>query len=209
MALALVTGAAGNLGRIVVNVMQDAGWTVQGVDRETDLGDAVQTRRRFDDIGRGCKAVIHLVGGIVAGKPIEQTSPEDMQSMLSLNTVTTFNVMRATIPLMQDSGGGSFIAIGAQAVLHPVSNRAAYASSKAAVVSLVQSMAEEGRQKSIRANCILPSIIRTPANLEWAEGDMDKDWITPEEIARTIVHLSDPGCGVSGAVIPMYGRLPY
>lgn len=99
--------------------------------------------------------------------------------------------------------------IGAQSVLHPVPNRAAYSAAKSAVVSLTQSVAEEGRAHGIRANCILPSIINTPANREWGSPEEIQKWVTPEAIARTIADLLAPTNDVNGAVIPMYGRLSY
>lgn len=203
----LITGSTGGLGRVVVAHAQAAGWNVFAVNHDHgDLGDENVVQQLISQIPAELTAVVHLVGGIVAGKPLDETKQSDLEGMLRLNVATTFNVLRATIPLLRSNGGGSIVTIGAQAVVHPVPDRSLYAASKAAVVSLSRSVAEEGRADGIRCNCILPSVIRTEANLAWAEGAMADEWVTPEQIALTILHLCSPDCGVSGAVIPMYGK---
>jgi NAD(P)-dependent dehydrogenase (short-subunit alcohol dehydrogenase family) len=203
----LITGAAGGLGRVVVAQAQAAGWNLFAVNHDHgDLGDENVVQQLISQIPTDLSAVVHLVGGIVAGKPLDETKQSDLEHMLRLNVTTTYNVLQTTIPLLRSNGGGSIVTIGAQSVVHPVPNRSLYAASKAAVVSLSRSVAEEGRADGIRCNCILPSVIRTEANLAWAEGMMADEWVTSEQIASTILHLCSPDCGVSGAVIPMYGK---
>lgn len=206
----LITGSSGGLGRVVANQARTAGWNVFAVNHEHgDLADESVLLRLVPEIPQDLSAVVHLVGGIIAGKPLDQTAPADLEHMFRLNVTTTFNVLRATIPILRSNGGGSIVTIGAQSVVHPVPNRSLYAASKSAVVSLTQSVAEEGRRDGIRSNCILPSVIRTEANLAWAEGTMADEWVTPEQIATTILHLCSPECGISGAAIPMFGRGPF
>lgn len=203
----VVTGASGGLGRVVVDHMRHSGWTVHTLDRvDGDLSSESDVERMFRSIPRDANALVHLAGGIVAGKPLEEISLNELHEMFSVNMISAFNVMRGILPQFKENKGGSIITIGAQSFQHPVPHRAAYAASKSAVVSLTQSVAEEGRLYNIRSNCILPSIIRTAANLEWAQGDEADAWVTPEQIAETIEHLCSPSCAVSGAVIPMYGK---
>ena len=206
----LVTGAKGNLGTVVCKTLADAGWNVHGVDTsDGDLTLRSDTERIVGSIQKPLKAVVHLVGGIKAGKPLEELTFEDFQSMLNLNLVTAVNVLSVTIPVLKSTGGGAIIAMGAQSVIHPVGNRAAYSAAKTAVVSLILSAAEEGKQHNIRANAILPSVLRTPANLEWASEKEARTWPTLEQVASNIAYLIDPSCGVSGAVIPMFGSVPF
>ena len=210
MATVLLTGAKGNVGQVVESVLSSNGWTVRGVDRqEGDLGDPNDVAKIIADTPKPLMAVVHLVGGITAGEPIENTSLEDLHNMFALNLITTFNLMKAAIPEMKSAGGGSFVTIGAQSVLHPTENRAAYSAAKAAVVSLTQSLAEEGREHGIRANTIVPSVIKTPANMEWATEEEAAKWPTREEVAETIAHLIDPKSNVNGATIPMFGKLHF
>ena len=206
----LLTGAKGNVGVTVTKVLADQGWNVIPVDKEDgDLGDPNDVSAIVTRATQPLSAVVHLVGGIAAGKPIEDIDLDDVHNMFTLNVVTTFNLMKAAIPLMKDSGGGSFVTIGAQSVLHPVADRAAYSAAKSAVVSLTQALAEEGRPHNIRANSILPSIIKTPANMEWASEEEAEKWPTREQIANAIADLIHPNSGVSGAVIPMFGKVPF
>lgn len=203
----LITGATGGLGIVVAEHARLAAWNVFAIGQEHgDLANDAVVQRLIPEIPQDLSAVVHLVGGIEAGKPLDQTTPSELEHMLHLNVTTTFNVLRATIPLLRSQGGGSIVTIGAQSVVHPVPNKSLYAASKAAVVSLARSVAEEGREYGIRSNCILPSVIRTEANLSWAEGSMADEWVTPEQIASTILHLCSHQCSINGAVIPMYGR---
>lgn len=202
----LLTGATGDLGTVVHHVMLDAGWNVLSLQRpDVDLTSDSSTASACANLPADLAAIVHLTGGIVAGQSVAQTTASDVDRMFSLNVVTAFNLFRHALPVLERNGGGSVVVIGAQSVLHPIANRSAYSASKAALVSLAQSIAEEGRTTNIRANAILPSIIRTPANLAWAQGGEEHAWVRPEDIAATIVHLCDPLCAISGAVIPMFG----
>ncbi|HBB26161.1 MAG TPA: hypothetical protein DCZ59_07835 [Bacteroidetes bacterium] len=200
----LLTGAGGQLGRVVSSYLTERGAVVIAADRDlVDLTNADDTRRFVAQSASSLNGVVHLVGGIRAGAPIESTSPDDVDSMVQLNLVTTFNVMRATIPHLVSSGGGSIVTIGAKAVLQAEANRAAYAAAKAAVVSLTLSAAEEGRTSGVRANCIVPDVIRTTANLEWGSPEQASTWVEPDEIASVIYGLLEPSCAITGTVIPM------
>jgi NAD(P)-dependent dehydrogenase (short-subunit alcohol dehydrogenase family) len=206
----LVTGSTGGIGKVIAASARDNGWKIVGTGTDDgDLADPMVAERIVSSCGSELRAVVHCVGGIRAGKQISRTPTDDIELMIRLNIMTTFNVLRAAMPRLEANGGGSFIAFGAQSLAHPVPDRAAYTMSKAAVASLIASAAEEGRPVGIRANCILPSIVRTEANLAWSDGTADKQWITPEEIASTVLALSAPECGVSGAMIPMFGKVPF
>jgi 3-oxoacyl-[acyl-carrier protein] reductase len=201
----LVSGARGELGRIVVQFLADRGCSVVSADRDrVDLTDARACAAFVQEHAASIVGVIHLAGGIRAGDSIAETSDEDVSWMMSLNVGSAFNLLRATIPVLAANGGGSIITIGARAVLQPTGNRAAYAASKAALVSLTMSAAAEGKSLGIRANCIVPDIIRTPSNLTWARGNEADSWVEPEEIAEVIYTLLLPTSGISGSIIPMF-----
>ena len=208
MATILVTGATGGLGRAVIELATRRGWNVLAPSRaECDTASDASVRTYFEEHARSTdiSAIVHLVGGIVAGRSVEETTDADVEHMLSLNLVSAFNMVRHGMPILKARGGGAFVAIAAQAVLHPVGGRSAYAAAKAGVLSLMNSVAEEGRPWKVRANTIVPSIVRTEANLAWADEDTAEGWVRPEQIADTILHLCSPTCAVSGASIPMYG----
>ncbi len=150
-----------------------------------------------------CDAVIHCAGGIQAGKPIEETSAEIVHTMLEINYLTAFNLLRATLPLLQ-ARGGAVLTIGANAALSPELHKSAYAASKAALIALTQATAHEGRQYGIRANCLVPGTIDTSANREWGTPTDIAQWITPEAIAEAAWMLcGESGKAISGAILPM------
>lgn len=206
----LITGAHGGLGTVVSRIFSERGWLVHTPSQaELNVVSSESVREYFASSIVEVDAVVHLVGGIKTANDVSMYSDVEMQSMIDLNFVSTFNVVRASFEVMKRSGKGSIITIGAQPSIHPVAGKALYAATKAAVIALTMSVAEEGKPLSIRANCVVPSIIRTDANLSWAQGGEEAAWVTPEEIAETICFLADPSCATSGATIPMYGKIPF
>jgi NAD(P)-dependent dehydrogenase (short-subunit alcohol dehydrogenase family) len=206
----LITGAHGALGTVVASKCKGIGWNVSAPSmEELDVTDSLSVAAYLDTLTMPIGAVVHLVGGITTARDVTHYTDEDFQKMFSLNMLSAFNIIRGCFTKMKQTGGGSIVTIGAQSVLHPVGGRSLYTASKAAVASFTLSVAQEGIPYSIRTNCILPSILKTDANMEWAEGNEHENWITPEEIAETITHLCDTSCGVNGAVIPMFGKIPY
>lgn len=220
----ILTGAAGNLGSVVTRFFLDKGWNVHAScinSKEAErlpvhpncsrsignLSDEKSVEALFSE-AETVNAVVHLVGGIKAGEPLSETSLDTFDNMITLNTRTTFLVLRQAMRVLQ-TNGGAIVTIGAKAAIHPETNKSTYAAAKAAAINLTLTAAEEGKQYGIRANCIVPGIILTPANLEWATGGEEKNWTPPHDFAEAIFALcSETGKGISGAILPMYGKLP-
>jgi NAD(P)-dependent dehydrogenase (short-subunit alcohol dehydrogenase family) len=205
----LITGGSGGLGRCVVDVAKQHGWTVLApTSAQLDVASADAVQRYVETTCAEMHAVVHVVGGIIAGKPVDETTTDDVDAMLTLNVRTTFNVIRASMPMLRRQGG-SIVTVAARDILHPLPNRAAYASSKAAVAALTLTVAEEGRPYGVRANCVVPSIIRTDANRAWADDETVRQMVDPMQIAAAIVDLCRDNNPTSGALLPMYGGFPY
>jgi NAD(P)-dependent dehydrogenase (short-subunit alcohol dehydrogenase family) len=82
----------------------------------------------------------------------------------------------------------------------------AYSASKAALVSLLQTLALENKDLAITANVILPGTMDTPANRKAMPGADTSKWVQPASVASLIAWLaSEAGKDVNGAVIPVYG----
>jgi NAD(P)-dependent dehydrogenase (short-subunit alcohol dehydrogenase family) len=83
----------------------------------------------------------------------------------------------------------------------------AYAVSKAGVVVLTETMAEEVKKYDVNVNCILPSTIDTPDNRRgFPDADFSK-WVKPERIAKVMLFLvSEDSDAISGASVPVYGK---
>ena len=221
---ALVTGANGGLGTHVTKALLDAGFAVVGLApniQQSDfdhpkftalpasLGSLAAAKKTADTvIARSGKIdlLAHLVGGFVGGTTVADTDDATFQRMLDMNLNSAFHILRAVIPHMRKAGGGRNIAIGSRAAESPGATVGAYSASKAALVSLVRTVAIENKDAGITANVILPGTMDTPANRRDMAGADTSQWVQPASVASLIVWLAgDAGKDVTGATIPVYG----
>ncbi len=199
----LVTGAGGGLGSEVVAVLRSLGWNVVAWSgRDVDLVDSEATQRAFAVIEKPLHAVVHLVGGIVAGRPVEEMTSSEFTAMIDLNLRTTFNVLQNAIPELKKTSG-AIVTIGAHVALAAAPMKSLYVASKAAVHALTLAAAAEGAPHGVRAVCIAPSTIDTPANRSWGTDEQRASWITPTDIASEIARCIDPSSTTTGVVIEM------
>ena len=127
--------------------------------------------------------------------------------MFQLEVNAAFHILRAALPPMRQAASGRIIAIGSRAAEDPGPNVGAYSASKAALVSLIKTVARENKDAGVTANVILPGTIDTPANRKDMPGADVSQWVQPASIASLIAWLaSDAGKDVTGAVIPVYGK---
>jgi NAD(P)-dependent dehydrogenase (short-subunit alcohol dehydrogenase family) len=221
----LITGARGGLGTFVTNSFLDAGASVIGVSRSISDADfpregfmalpaeltGVENARQVVDAaiaktGR-IDGLIHLTGGFAGGEPVSDTDEVTLDRMLDLNFRSAFYVIRAILPSMRDQGGGRIIAIGSKAAVEPSPMAGVYAASKAALVSLIRTVARENSDQGISANIVLPGTMDTPANRAADPKADTSKWIHPCQIAALLMYLmSCQAALVNGAVIPAYGR---
>jgi len=217
----LITGAAGGLGNAVVEAFLESGAIVYGADVswknqphpnprfhaiEGNLLDPAECDR-IAKAAAPLDGLMHLVGGFGGGKPVAETGDDTWQRMLDLNLRSAYSIFRAVLPQMVEARRGRIVAVGSRAALEPMANFAAYSVSKAALVTLVQTVAIEVKDHGITVNVVLPSVIDTPANRKAMPTVDPAKWVTPEAIARLMVWLaSDQAGDINGAAIPIYGR---
>ncbi len=220
----LITGANGGLGTSVVEAFLAAGARVIGVSRAltdadrphegflpmaAELTTSEQARAVVDAAaakwGR-LDALVHLVGGFAGGQSVADTDDATLDKMFSLNLRSAFSVVHAVLPRMRAQQAGSIIAIGSKAAVEPSPMAGVYAASKAALVSLIRTVARENSDVHVTANVVLPGTMDTPGN---RAGDPNADpskWIRPQSVADLLVFLvSDAGAQISGAAIPVDG----
>jgi NAD(P)-dependent dehydrogenase (short-subunit alcohol dehydrogenase family) len=192
----LITGASGGLGTSVVRAFRDAGATVAASSRKSpefpaDLLDPAQAKALVDRVsGRFGRidALVHLAGGFVGGA-VHETDDATWNQMMNVNLRSAFHMFRAVLPHMRAAGRGRIVAIGSRAAVDLPPGIAAYAASKAALVSLVRSISLENKQLGITANAILPSTIGAQ--------------VSPETIASLALYLvSDAAAQITGVAIP-------
>lgn len=224
--VALITGGAGGLGRACVDVFLDDGWHVavpthrsaEGLrepaarhgdrltwfdaDLTAEEGAARAVARTLEWAGR-LDAVVHTVGGYAGSGPLHQAPVDEWDRMMDVNLRSAFLVARAALPRLRE--GGSLVFVSSRAALRERKGHAAYAVSKAALLTLVEAIAEEQKGRA-RANAVLPGTIDTPANRAAMPHANDGGWTPPAEIARVILFLASPASApVSGAAVPVYG----
>jgi NAD(P)-dependent dehydrogenase (short-subunit alcohol dehydrogenase family) len=198
----VVTGASGNLGAVVVDRLQRAGARVVGLTRkEADLSDEAQVEAAYDKAQQRHGALwgsVHCAGGW-AGGPLAQTPLEVFERMIDVNLRSAFLCCRAALRRMRGEGRIVNVAALTAAALSGVGGSAAYAASKAGVIALTKAIAEEGG--GVRANCVAPGTMRTPANGN-ALGQ-----VPLEDVAEGILYLLLPEAGaVNGAVLTFPSR---
>jgi NAD(P)-dependent dehydrogenase (short-subunit alcohol dehydrogenase family) len=227
----VVTGAAGNVGRAVAAAFAAQGASLALLDRNeeglgaarADLPPASQVALFPTDlldpasVGATVAAVTsqlgaidvlaNVAGGFTMGPPLHETSDEDWDFMMNLNARSVFNMARGVVPGMLAKGDGRIVNVSARAALAGKGNMGPYCASKAAVITLTESLAAEHKHAGINVNCILPGTVDTPQNRE-AMPDADHGkWVAPAALADVIVFLaSDASRCVTGAAVPVYGQ---
>ena len=228
----LITGGSGGLGihvtraflergdHIVAPVVDDAHATrMHGELKDLLQGDASRMQTPVADMSAEPEvarvvamlpridAAALLVGGFAMGETAE-FAVDDLRAQLELNVVTAFTVIKHVLPAMRREGYGRIVTVGSRAAVQPTAGMAAYAAAKAGVVALTRAVADEARGTDITANCVLPSIIDTPANRK-AMGDTEAErWAKPDRLAQTILHLCSAAAGdIRGAAVPCYGSV--
>ncbi len=221
---ALVTGANGGLGTHVTKALLDAGFAVVGLApkiRQSDFDHPKFTAlpASLDNLAAAKKAadtmiarfgkidvLAHLVGGFAGGQTIADTDDATFQRMFDMNLNSAFHILRAVLPHMRKAKAGRIIAIGSRAAESPGASVGAYSASKAALVSLIRTVAIENKDAGITANVLLPGTIDTPANRRDMPAADVSQWVQPASIASLIIWLAgDAGKDVTGAAIPVYG----
>lgn len=151
-----------------------------------------------------------LAGGFAWTGPMHNAKDDAWDNMMAMNAATVHASFRALLPGMVARRKGSIVAVGARPAVNPAAGAgmASYTASKAAVTALVQAVAAEVLEHGVRVNAVLPSIIDTPRNrIDMPNADFSK-WVTPESLASIISFLlSDAGRDISGALVPVYGRV--
>jgi len=160
------------------------------------------TTRKFKRVD----ILVNVVGGF-AFSYIKDTDEKTWDLMMSLNLKSAFICSKYVLPRMIEQNYGKIINISSRPALKGSAGVGAYSASKAGVLNLTETIADETKDYEINVNAVLPSTIDTPANRrDMPEADFSK-WVKPEEIARVIVFLSsDDSKPISGAGIPVYGK---
>ena len=229
--VALVTGAAGAIGRAVVAAFTGAGARCQAVDLVPVDGGLVCDVTDEASVAAGVEAaqslgpltdVVHAAGCVSVGRVADLTAGE-LRRVLEVNLVGSFMVARAAAKAI--SGGGSITLVSSQAGLRGGANWSAYAASKAGVNRLAESLAQELAPRGVRVNAVCPGNVETPMSEEairrlarqsgapaasirdrYLDGIPLGRFARPEEVASVCLFLASPMASyVTGASIVVDG----
>ncbi len=232
--IVVITGGGGGWGRSVVEAFLNANAHVVVVERP-GVAEAVEAWKSALEeraIGLSCVAgdvldessveqimqrvleqhgrldvLVNIVGGFTMGEPVSKLPLDTWEHMLRLNLRSVFLCSKYASRLMMQQRWGRIINISSRSAVQPSPKAAAYAVSKAGVIALTQTQAEELKDHFITVNAIIPSIVDTPANRQAMPNADFSRWPKGEEIASVILFLaSEEAKLISGAAIPVYGQ---
>lgn len=180
----LVTGAGNGIGRAVAIMMAREGAAVVAADNSdqihdtatkieaeggrcvpvqsdvgTEEGCALAVETAEDSFG-GLQAVVHSAA-VSQGGTVATIQKEDWQRVMDVDLSSAFYLGRASIPVMERSGGGAIVLVASQLGLAGARGSVAYTAAKGGLVNLTRSMALDHAEQEIRVNCLCPGPVDT------------------------------------------------
>jgi NAD(P)-dependent dehydrogenase (short-subunit alcohol dehydrogenase family) len=224
----IITGANGNLGRVVTGLFLDLRYQVVAIVHNesgkkefpsndllqievADLSDEDTTQKLITRIieqkGKIYGALL-LAGGFVPGKIIKVSTP-DIRKMISLNFETAYTLTRNLLPHMIENDFGRLVFMGARAAIKPDEgkNSVAYGLSKSLLFTLAEYINAESKGKDITATVIVPSTIDTIENRKaMPDADFTK-WVQARDLAAIMNFiLSGESSALRETVLKVYNK---
>jgi NAD(P)-dependent dehydrogenase (short-subunit alcohol dehydrogenase family) len=214
---ALVTGAAGGIGRAVVRALLDEGAGVVALDcsrtglaalqgevgavggrytarvgdvtRAGDVAEAVAWVDRLD-------LLVTCAGYYTAG-PTEQLAREEWQRALDINLKGTFLCCQAAARRMLPHRAGAIVTLSSSVGAAGLAEHAAYAASKAGITGFAKSLARELGTAGIRVNCVVPGAVDSPLHRQMVEQGYD----APGSLVDNPLHRAGTAADVAQLVL--------
>ena len=238
---ALVTGAARGIGKAIALKFASEGANVAFTDRAIDengkateneiaafgvkakgyasnAADFAQTEEVVKQVKEDFGTIDILVNnaGITKDGLMLRMTEAQWDAVIAVNLKSAFNFIHACTPIMMRQKGGSIINMASVVGVHGNAGQCNYSASKAGMIALAKSIAQEMGAKGIRANAIAPGFIETAMTAALSD-DIRAEWCkkiplrrggTPEDVANVALFLaSDLSAYVSGQVIQIDGGM--
>ena len=232
--VAVVSGAAQGIGAVMAQALSEAGAKVL----VTDVQDTANAVKRINDAGGTAQgmtvdvtnnddlaAMVDMaksMGGLdimvnnasifatLKPKPFFEISDEEFDRIMTVNTRSVHQVMKAIVPTMIGAGGGKVINIASGTFYYGPPGLSHYTASKGAVIALTRCHGRELGDKNIQVNAIAPGAVLLPEGTSAEEREMLvrraalKRIGSPEDVAEAVLYLADAGF-VTGEVIRVDG----
>jgi 3-oxoacyl-[acyl-carrier protein] reductase len=235
---ALITGAARGIGKAIALKFAEEGanvaFTDLAVNEETEkeiaakgvkaksyasnAADFAQTEEVVSQVKADFGSIDILVNnaGITKDGLMLRMTEQQWDAVIAVNLKSAFNFIHACVPVMMRQRSGSIINMASVVGVHGNAGQANYAASKAGLIALAKSIAQEMGPKGIRANAIAPGFIETAMTAALPD-DVREEWKKKiplrrggqvDDIANVATFLaSDLSSYVSGQVIQVDGGM--
>jgi len=230
----VITGGGSGIGAATARRFAAEGATLAIIDRDPegllrigaevdghayalDVRDSEEVTEVINVIAQTLGQIDILVNNAGTGdlRPLHTVDDKLWHRLVDVNLTGTFNLTRAVIPYMLETGGGAIVNNASVSGFAPTRNEAAYSAAKAGVISLTKSAALE-YGPTVRVNCVAPGHVRTPMTAVW---DQMPDAFEPiaatiplgrigeaEEVAEVILFLaSDRSSYITGQTLVVDG----
>ncbi|HAY84287.1 MAG TPA: hypothetical protein DCY42_05005 [Chloroflexi bacterium] len=173
------------------------------LSQPTALGEiAKSAQEKFGQID----ILLNLIGGWTGGKTLAESSADAIQNMLQQHLWTSFHLVQAFVPYIQNSPSGRVLVVSSPTATQPGAKTGPYAVGKAAQEAIILTLAKELAGSQATANIIQVKAIDSEHKREKDPSGKYAGWTTPEEIAAAVLYLvSDQSKRINGARIPLYG----
>jgi NAD(P)-dependent dehydrogenase (short-subunit alcohol dehydrogenase family) len=226
----LITGAGGGIGRALVAAFRGAGARVTACDRDPalldalegveklafELTDAIATSRAVALAIERQGAIDALVGnaGFTRAETLNDVDSAVWESEIAINLTGTYNIATPVLAGMKARKAGAMVFVSSVNALAHFGNPA-YSAAKAGILAYARAIAVEHGRDGLRANCVCPGSVRTPAwdhRLATDPTLLDKviphyplgRLVTPEEVANAVLFLASPlSAGITGTELPV------
>lgn len=238
---ALITGAARGIGKAIALRFAGEGANIAFTDLAIDenglktqeeiaakgvkckgyasnAANFTETAQVVDQVKKDFGSIDILVNnaGITKDGLMLRMTEQQWDAVIAVNLKSAFNFIHAVTPIMMRQKAGSIINMASVVGVHGNAGQCNYAASKAGLIALAKSIAQEMGSRGIRANCIAPGFIETAMTAALPEN-IRKEWInhiplrrggTVDDIANVATFLaSDLSSYVSGQVIQVDGGM--